>query len=322
MEYNEFLNYLTENLEKEFGSEADISRHKIMKNNEVYLDALTLNTYSSNISATVYTYDYFLEFKNGKSPENILNEIISIFRNNHKSNLDISFINDFLQIKSRIAIKIINFDSNSALLKNIPYKKFLDLAIVFYIIIQHAPLGNASIMVNNNHLKLWNIDTEVLYETAYHNTIQLLGCEIKDMDSIIKEFLIEDLKQLSSEHCQTHLLNNNQDINKFADSIISGLHSGGQDRPMYVLTNNERFLGACCMLFTDTLKSFAKQQQSDLYILPSSIHEVILIPVSKSPSKNELCTMVREINRTEVSAVDILSDNVYYYSSANNRIYL
>lgn len=322
MEYNEFLNYLTENLNREFSPEADISSHRIMKNNGVYLDALSLCNHESNISAMVYTNEYFLEFKNGRSLDDILKEITQILRNNYKSSPDMTFLNNFSQIKSRIAVKLINYASNAALLENVPHKKFLDLAIIFYIVIQHMPFGNASIIINNRHIELWDVDREELYELACSNTLRLLGCEIKDMNSIIKEFLIEDLRHLSDEYCRRNVLNTAPDINQFADSIITGLHTGIDERPMFVLTNRERFLGASCMLFTGILKSFAMQQQSDLYILPSSIHEVILIPVSKSPSKEELCSMVEEINRTEVAAVDVLSDNVYTYSLSDNRIYL
>jgi len=89
---------------------------------------------------------------------------------------------------------------------------------------------------------------------------------------------------------------------------------------MYVLTNQQRFLGACCILYDDVLKEIAERLDSDLYILPSSIHEVILMPVTVTESVPALSQMVCDINQSEVSAEEILSDHIYYYHRSTDSI--
>ncbi len=82
---------------------------------------------------------------------------------------------------------------------------------------------------------------------------------------------------------------------------------------MYVLTNRQRLNGACCILYQDVLKQVAGRLGDSLYILPSSIHEVIAIPASASGNPKELSQLVQEINIAEVAPEEILSDHAYYY---------
>ena len=88
-----------------------------------------------------------------------------------------------------------------------------------------------------------------------------------------------------------------------------------EDRiPMYVLSNKQKLQGAACMFYPDILKNFAEEKNSDLYILPSSIHEVILLPAVGDLEKEGLLEMVTEINKTQVQECDVLADSVYYYN--------
>ena len=94
-----------------------------------------------------------------------------------------------------------------------------------------------------------------------------------------------------------------------------------EDRiPMYVLSNRQKLQGAACMFYPDILKNFAEEKNSDLYILPSSIHEVILLPATEDMEKENLLEMVTEINKTQVQECDVLADSVYYYSRQSQQL--
>lgn len=323
MEYNEFLNCLTSHLKKEFDSSAAISCHKVLKNNNIYLDAITVLTGTSNVSSTIYVIDYFNDYQHGRSICDIQSEITHIFKYSCSQNIDVSFINDFTSIKSKIAIKLINYKANEALLETIPHKSFLDLAIVFHIILNQPPFNNGSLLIQNAHINRWNIDTDALYNVAYDNTIRLLGCKIRSMEDIIHDFIADDLKlRLSSENYPKNLFVNDNSINQFADEVIDDFRPEGMDKSIFVLTNSKCLYGASCIIYPDILDKFASENNSDIYILPSSIHEAILIPTSKAPSKSELCRMVKEVNNTEVADTERLSDNVYVYSLKDKKVYL
>ena len=89
---------------------------------------------------------------------------------------------------------------------------------------------------------------------------------------------------------------------------------------MYVLTTESSTLGACAMYYPDVKEKAGELIGSDYYILPSSVHEVILIPDTAGIDAKELCDMVRQANRTVVEEKDILSDNVYHYSRDERRL--
>ena len=92
--------------------------------------------------------------------------------------------------------------------------------------------------------------------------------------------------------------------------------------PMYVLSNTQKSLGAACILYDGVLKSCAARLGEAYYVLPSSIHEVIMVPVSAVGDEQELSAMVRDINRTQVRDTEILSDNIYLYSPVSGKLTL
>ena len=89
---------------------------------------------------------------------------------------------------------------------------------------------------------------------------------------------------------------------------------------MYVLTNTQKLYGAGCMLYPGLLEAISEKLDADLYLLPSSIHEVILLPAESRICQKELAEMVDSINRTELAADEILSSSVYYYSRTQQAL--
>ena len=163
-----------------------------------------------------------------------------------------------------------------------------------------SPTENASVLIRNEHLSYWNVSTKDLLLLAQKNTPFLLN---SCCDSLT-ELLLPVVEQLPFQE---------QEDTKHAFSSTS-------TDPMYVLTNQQRFLGACCILYDNVLKEIANRLNCDLYILPSSIHEVILMPATVTESVRALSQMVCDINQSEVAAEEILSDHIYYYHRNTDSI--
>ncbi|MBQ9886508.1 MAG: hypothetical protein IJM37_06600 [Lachnospiraceae bacterium] len=323
MDYNDFLNYLISHLNDYFKDSATIACHKILKNNDVYYDALMARSDTSNISATIYVNRYFEQYGKGRHINEILKEIKEIFEKNINQKIDLSYLSDFSNLESQIAIKLINYESNAKLLSLVPHILFHDLALVFYIIINTPPFTNSTVLIHNYHLDKWQINIDVLYHAARKNTPSLLGYEIIDMDDIIKEFMIQDIKEsIYSKRYRADYIINNELISRFADDVLRDLNDYIPKKTIFVLTGKNRTNGACFIIYPEILERFAANWNCDIYILPSSIHEVILIPATLSPSASELGEMVREINKTEVAPTERLSDNVYLYSFADKAVNL
>ena len=89
---------------------------------------------------------------------------------------------------------------------------------------------------------------------------------------------------------------------------------------MFVLSNQYRHFGAACILYNRVLEDIGNQLNENFYILPSSIHEVIILPEGFSPCEEDLNEMIIDINQTQVSEEEILSNHAYYYDRTERKL--
>lgn len=307
MKYEEFLTYVQENVSDMIGEEGKASISHVIKNNGMELDGLIIMMKNSNISPTIYLNQYYEAYCSGTPVRELLDTIIEVYdENKDKVTICADFFMNFENVKERIVYKVINYEQNKKLLQKVPHKKILDLAVVFYCLLEQGEQGNATAMIYNTHMDNWKVDERTIYESALENTPRLLKSEIKRMSDIIKELFLEE-NDISEEDCS-----------KFMDE----LNGGDNQADMFVLTNISKINGAACMLYDDVLKDFADSIDKDLYILPSSIHEVILVPKVNNLEKEDLSEMVKEVNLEGVANDEILSDTVYVYNRTDHMITL
>lgn len=293
MTYQHFKSYIQEHMSQSFPEGTSINIQSIQKNNEVLLDGLTIMESDCNVAPTIYLNDFYSDYCNGTSLEDIISHILQLYQNaKPDAPIDVSFFTHFDQVKDRIMFKLIHYEKNQSLLNEIPHFPYLDLAIVFYCLVDSHVTGSASILIRNEHLSLWDVSPEELYQYARHNTPKALPPLCEPLTSMLFEMLDKNSTADLSELCHPEAF-----------------------PPLYVLTNEKKFLGACALLYPDSLKQVASHLQQDLYILPSSIHEILLLPAdAQQMSPDELTEMVREVNRTQLQKEEILSDHIYYYS--------
>lgn len=89
---------------------------------------------------------------------------------------------------------------------------------------------------------------------------------------------------------------------------------------MYVLTTESGNLGASALFYPDVQDKAADLMGSGYYVLPSSVHECILVPDTAGHNEKDLCAMVREANRSVVEPKDVLSDNVYHFDKDSRQL--
>ena len=307
MNYEGFLTHVQESVSDIIGEEGKVSISHIIKNNGMELDGLIIMMKDSNVSPTIYLNSYYGESCTGRPFEEIVDDIINVYNENKdKVTICADFFLNFENIKEKIVYKVINYDQNKKLLQKVPHKKILDLAVVFYCLIEQGELGNATALIYNTHLQNWNVDVDAIYEIAMENTPKLLKSNIKKMADIIKELFMQE-----ENNCE------DKDVD-----IFDNMNADDISADMFVLTNVSRINGAACMLYEDVLSNFANSIDSDLYILPSSIHEVIIVPQVNNLDKTELCQMVKEVNAEGVADDEILSDHVYVYNRTDHTITL
>lgn len=288
MKYETFKNLIIQKLNTQLKDPKKITLQKVIRNNGQELDALIIMENHINAAPTLYLNHFYERYQKGLSFSEAFEELLHTYEANRPAYpINASFFTDFLQVKDRIVYKIINYKMNQSLLQEIPHFRFLDLAIVFYCLLLADDTGNASILIHDNHLKYWNVTPDELMTLAGKNTPNLLPYEVKNMHHILSGEL----------------------------SIPTP-----DEYPMFVLTNTSRLNGAGCILYKDLLKQISDKLGSDFYILPSSIHEVILVPAPDKDSILRLSEMVKEVNATEVAPDELLSEHAYYYSRIDNSV--
>lgn len=298
--YDSFKEQLCVDFRKLFADGTQISISSFSHNNRNFLDGLTILEAGSNISPTIYLEEYYTRYVEGAALPDIEQQIYDYYQQHRaRQNIDTSFFTCLDRVRPRIACKLVNYDKNRELLKEIPHFAYLDLAIVFYYLIPDDSRGNASILIYNSHLAYWNISKDALLLFAQTNTPSLLPWRCNSMAHL----LFPTLDALpESEKQETLELLKHEAI------------------PMHVLTNCRCFLGACCILYPDVLKTISDGFGDNLILLPGSIHEFILVPSAFTEDPEELRKIVREVNLTAVAPEEILSDSIYLYDRSTDKV--
>lgn len=283
MNYEDFTCFVQRKLQEKLGEDVQVELHQIMKNNSVLREGLAIHEKENSIAPTIYLKEFYEEYRNGMTMPDILDYIEEVYQKNRlEEPFDTEFYNDFEKVRSHLACKVVNREKNRELLKSVPCVEFLDLAIVCYYRMEHEVVGNGTILVFESHRKNWGVSREELLRISRDNTPLLLPVEYLNMNDIV-EIQGEDPQRVKE------LL------------------------PMYILTNRENYFGAVLMIYDSVLQEAGRLLDSDFWILPSSVHECILVPSFVKIGKKDLERMVRQVNEQKVAPEDYLSDSVYFY---------
>ena len=291
-----FAEMMMDLVKDKLGDGYDVNLRDVMKNNGTELTGLSIGAKDARIAPTIYLEGFEERFEQGKiSVNDVVDEIMEVFRK--EDDQDAGFLYEIFsnveEIYKRVCPKIINAERNAELLKTVPYVKFLDLAEIFIVKMEIG--GNTgNVTINNDLVERLGIDIEKLKESAYEN-MKKRGIEQKSLSSMIKD-LIFDSGEVPEE------LNEPEGIS------------------MMVVTNREKYNGACCMIDPEIFVDMSEKMGCDLYILPSSIHEIIVVPAVSQCNEDELRDMVRDVNRSSVSNEDFLSDTLYRYNRGTAQL--
>ena len=285
-EYGEFIEKFAAELKKFTDESEEVSTKVVKKNNGVFQKAIVIKTKDSNAFPLIYPTQQFQEYKDRKDLEAIARETVRYYREqNRKLQFDADFFTNLEKAGRNIVCRIISREKNEQLLEHIPHRDFLNLSIVYYCLTEVSPIGKGAILIRNEHLRMWGISTEELDAIARSNTRKLLPYDFRSMRDMIS-------------------------------SIIGKEVAGPEDKEsfLYVLSNNARCFGAVWMTDREVLETIGRQLKEDYYVLPSSVHECVVLPCRGENDEHKLSAMVREINSTQVRPEEVLADCVYRYN--------
>ena len=292
----EFYNKVANGVSEILGDEMVVELQEVTKVN-LSLDGLTIRKRNESIAPTIYLNQYFNQFNDGRAMDDIVQDIIRVYENNQPENIKDVFktedFYDFDKMKEKIVLKVINTERNLDLLEQVPHLEMegLGLSVVFYVSLMTGE-QSAGILIKNEHLKLWEKTVSDLLTVAEVNTNRMHAFTIKSMNEVLSGMF------------------------GFEEDLIP------EDVPaLYVLTDENKTFGASQLFLKDKIREFAKQQDCDVYILPSSVHELLLLRADFPNVEPEyLKEMVCEVNATEVSNEDFLCDGAFKYELATDKI--
>lgn len=274
--------------------------NKVSKNNGKELTGLTLHG-NSNICPNIYLDSFYDLYQDGMEIEDALIRISEIFQREINRMPQFN-LEDFTynNMKDNLYYTVINAEKNEKLLQEIPHQRREDLAIVYRVHLSVSDEGTGSILLNNTHLKLWGVDQNEVHSQAVLNMPKILPYTFENMNDIIAEMMGADLEEFEE---------------------MAG------ENMMWVLSNDKRMQGAAYMFDEEVMSSIAEKLGGDFIVLPSSLHEVIIIKeedimVEENIDLEFIQRMVSEVNESQVEPDEVLSDAIYCYSTKDNKLSL
>lgn len=290
MKLDEFTEDMIWKLQKELGNGYKIKKQTLDGLNSTKKHSLFVAAAGSSIVPCINMDEYYGRYQKGEPFCRLFQTVLSECTGTPPfGSADVSGFSCWDSVKPRIFAKLINTERNQGLLQKVPHRQYLDLSLVYYVRINTGEEDiHGSILIHNEHMQIWKTGEDTLYRTAWKNISDADETMLKDINSVLAQLL---------------------DINIFAASCSR------DGCCMYVLGSRSLINGAVQMCSQQTLKKAAEVIGSDFWILPSSIHELILVPVySIEGDAQELAEMVRDINDTQLRPYEILSYHVYRYS--------
>ena len=264
---------------------ASVSSNVYMKNNDTECYGITVFTDPERISPVFYIDSFYDDYCRKKlTIEEIGDKILESYRSvvpEAQAHSNISL--DFEDCKDNIAFRLVSLKKNKRFLENTPHVIYLDLAVYFVVIYKADDDGIESIKVTYELIDSWEKTSGDLLKLAKVNTPRLFPMVVKTLSDVL---CIENL---------------------------------GFD--LLLLSNSHFVYGASVMLYVDEMKRIAKVLEEDFYVIPSSVHEVLIMPKSKVDDIKEINDMIRSINDEHLISTDILSDRAYLYDSKENRFH-
>lgn len=294
MSFEEFTQNVVKEIRVKAGGAFQIKEHKVIKNNNVKRAGIAVMKNEEDIGPCVYLDEFYREYESdGMRFGEIVDEVCRLIlkhEDDDELDFDIAGFKRWETVRENVYPKLINAEQNKELLEMIPHRDFMDLAVVYYAIARDSAGEDiGTILIYNGHMDMWGQEEENLYQTAMMNMRADGEADFAAIETVVKRIV--------------------------PDFIFPALPSNVPgNMSMYILTNHSKRFGAAEILDKRTLRMIADKVGDRFIVLPSSVHETIVLPTKDETEYGHLADMVREVNDTDVDIEERLSYHVYVYS--------
>ena len=304
MGFEEFKNVVKESIISYLPvsfKDAKVNLQTVTKNNDLQLTGLTIMAPNRNIAPTIYLESFYEQYQKGEGVEEILERIANLqLENEMDMDFDTSLVTNFENCKDKIYPKLVSAEWNQETLETCPYVPMEDLAVIFYIDLSSEGNGSMTIKIHKGLMDMWNLTIEELNDIAISNLKRTNSGTLQSMSEVMVDMMLPDfLEQYEGDE-------------EAAKAMLETMMP--TDNVMYVLSNKSKLNGSNMILDYEMMHQVVEKIGEEFFILPSSIHELLIVPIASHMQIEDLRHMVCEVNDTQVSLEERLSDNVYRYS--------
>lgn len=296
MTYDEFKEYtadhLAEYIAADRSADAQVDINCVYKNNGIVRDGVTIRYPDQNIAPTIYLDDIYADYQEGMSEQACMHKIVVETDQAYEKvpHVNVGELFDYATAKEHLYVAAVNYESNKEMLKEMPYERHGDIALVARVDV--PGLGSngysASYKVTNVILDKYGVSQEQLLSDALQNSARIRPVQFINMEKMLRD-------------------------------MVPGIESL-PDLGMHVLTNVQKTDGAAVMFYPGVMNEVEKQMGRKVTIIPSSTHEVIVIPADASQSEKEFAEMIAEVNKTEVAVQEILGYRPLVYDEITKEV--
>ncbi len=284
MNYQEFVKAVECAVRESLPSDRVVQIQRVTKNNGNEKVGITISDKEVNLAPTIYLEDYYESYLASEPLEEIVLRILCIYEEvKLEHDWDMSCLMEYEKVKDNIVYKLIHTKKNTGMLRTMPSREYMDLSLVCYAFLEIGCYGTATVLVTNQMLHVWGVDEDEVFARAKENTEKILPHQFYNMECVVKKLL-----------------------DKETDTIAGA--------GLYVLSNDRGSHGAVTILYDGMLEKVGAYLEENFYVIPSSVHEVLILPESTGMDKERIDEMICEVNELHVEPEEVLSDHVYYYN--------
>ena len=308
MNFEEFINTIKDTIKEYLPEDYRDAEVNILENRKLNTNytGLTVTREGDTLAPTINLNNLFDSYS--KHPEHsitaVMQEVASVIQHTPET-FDIGRIMDYDRVKKNLFMRLSAAEKNKDLLEHAPHIRKEDLAITFHIMLDQSDKGTATTMINDNMMEAYGIDLDQLYQDALLNSPVIWPAQIENMGEALSRMMIEDMKSAGAPP-------------EVIQEMEKDLKESNKDNPMTIITNDRLVDGASAIFYPGVMDLVGERMQGDYFILPSSVHETLVVPDDGGVSLQELTDMVKEVNMTQVSPEDQLTDQVYHYDIADH----
>lgn len=297
MEQQEFYEQIKHVIEELLGEDYYVSLSKIQKIGFGQLDVLCIKNRKQSIMPIIYLQDYYIRFQQGKEVRMLAKEIVTEYFQKsmyqEKALIGLDFLNQKEQIEQQLFFRC--FPTNQVPL-DIPHKEMLDLSIVYGILIHQQKDATTFITITEKLREEYGWTEEELFDLAMENTPNLFPESVRTLREMLTSIL-SPMEQTSS------------------------FHNNKSKYEMLILSNTANFYGFSAVFYPNVLEQLAEERKENLIVIPSSIHEAIVLADLKEVTIQELNETIVTVNETQLKEQEQLSNQAYYYDRETKSLY-